>query len=166
MEKKNYSRIYTDRKRFLSVIQGAVTAAFLVFIIAMVSASFSKDVPISQIESTMDQQPGISELMKKNNRDVNYFFGISPSQCVYYKSDNIMDVRELFIVKTSDADEMELALDAAAERLERQTENFTGYGTDQLEKLQHAITIQKGDYLFYGVGDEADEWLEAFQKLL
>ena len=66
MEKKNYSRIYTDRKRFLSVIQGAVTAAFLVFIIAMVSASFSKDVPISQIESTMDQQPGISELMKKN----------------------------------------------------------------------------------------------------
>ena len=169
--KYHYSNKYHNagneaRKRFLAIVQAVVIAALLVFIIVMASAGSSKDIPVSQIENVMDLQPGISELMKKNGRDVTYFLGISPQQCLYYKSDNIMDVRELFIVKTSDSDEMELAAEAAQARLKRQKDNFTGYGTDQLEKLEHAIIRQKGDYLFYAVGDEADEWLEAFLKLL
>ena len=156
----------SGRKRFLAVVQGVIILGFLAFIIIMVSARSSKNVPMDQIENVMSSQQGISELVKKDDRAVSYFFGVCPDQCLYYKSDNIMDVRELFIVKTSDAAEMEMAAQAAASRLERQIENFTGYGTDQLEKLQHAITMQKGDYYFYAVGDEADEWQEAFLKIL
>ncbi len=155
-----------NRKNILNIIEAVVLAALVIFIVVMLTSNSSKDVSIDKIKETMSVQEGISELVEKDSSGTNSAFGMIPSEYLYYASNAIMDVRELFIAKTSNDEEMELIENAVASRLQTQIENFTGYGADQVALLEQAIYGQKGDYYFYAVGENAQEWQDAFYKLV
>ncbi len=155
-----------NRKNILNIIEAVVLAALVIFIVVMLTSNSSKDVSMDKIKETMSVQEGISELVEKDSSGTNSAFGMIPSEYLYYASNAIMDVRELFIAKTSNDEEMELIENAVASRLQTQIENFTGYGADQVALLEQAIYGQKGDYYFYAVGENAQEWQDAFYKLV
>ena len=155
-----------NRKTKLNIAQALLMVCMVVFIIIMISSNSAGTVPVSEMDETIKTMEGINELLKKDDMAVSRAFGYIPSEYLYYKSNDIMDVRELFIAKAADDDEMEQIESAVRSRLDTQIENFTGYGTDQLEKLENAILMKKGSYYFYAVGDEALLWQSAFLKLV
>lgn len=154
-----------NRKTILNIAEGVLMVCLLIFIITAVSRNSSGNAPFSSVKEEMSRLCTAAGLLEKDDRAVKSSFDYVPSEYIYYKSNDIMDVRELFIAKAADDDEMDRIIEAAAHRLAVQIENFTGYGTNQLEKLEHAILMQKGKYYFYAVGDEADEWQSNFIKL-
>ncbi len=155
-----------NRKNILNIIEAIVLAILVIFIVVMLTSNSSKDIAMDKIKETMSAQTGISELIEKDSAGTNTAFGMIPSEYLYYASNAIMDVRELFVAKTSDDEEMEQIENAVAGRLQTQIENFTGYGADQVALLEQAVYGQKGDYYFYAVGENAQEWQEAFYKLI
>ena len=156
----------TNRKTILNIAQSALVVCMIIFIIVMISRNSSVYVPMSDIDEAMRKATGISELMNKDDPAVKNAFGFVPSEYIYYRSDDIMDVRELFIARAADDNEMQQIQEAVRARISTQTENFTGYGTYQLAMIEQAIQIQKGDYYFYAVSDESDEWQQLFQDLI
>ena len=154
-----------NRKLKLNIAEGILMICLLIFIITVLTRNTSGNIPMSLIDQEMSSLNGVTDLIRKDDRAASSSFGFVPSDYIYYKSNDIMDVRELFIAKAADDDEMDRLTEAAAGRLAVQIDNFTGYGTNQLEKLEHAILMQKGDYYFYAVGDEADDWQSHFLRL-
>ena len=153
-----------SRKTKLNIALILIIVCLALFIIIMISRSSSGNTPVSEVKEAVSSLAGINELQEKDDTAAARSFGFVPSEYIYYKSNNIMDVRELFIAKASDYDEMEQIKSSVRSRLDIQIENFTGYGTNQLDMLENAVTVEKGDYYFYAVGDEAGEWQSAFLK--
>ena len=143
-----------------------VLAGLLVFIILMLTSGSSKDVPVSEIRERMLAQEGTADMIQKDDAGTSSVLGMIPSDYMYLRTDQIMDVRELFIAREPDADKMDNIESALNAHLEKQIENFTGYGTNQLDLLEHAVYIRKGDYCFFAVGEQAEEWQSAFLKLI
>ncbi len=155
-----------NRKNILNIIEAVILAALIIFIVVMLTSNSSKDVSMDEIKAALSTQTGVSELIEKDSSGTNTAFGMVPLEYLYYASNEIMDVRELLVVKTSDDDEMEQIESAVASHLQTQIDNFTGYGAEQVDLLEHAIYGQKGDYYFYAVGANAQEWQDAFYKLI
>ena len=149
-------------KRILNIAEVLVLAGIAVFVVLVLRQGFFREISMEQIRMALEQQPGIEELSLKGDALTRSCFEVVPSSYIYYKSDDIMDVRELLIAKAQDDTEMEILQEAVQKRLDRQIDIFTGYGTDQIDLLQHALSTQMGDYCFYAVGDEAEQWQEAF----
>lgn len=149
-------------KRILNIAEILVLAGITVFVILVLRQGVFHEVSMEQIRIQMEQQPGIKELSIKDDALTRSCFELIPSSYIYYKSDDIMDVRELLIAKALDDAEMDTLQEAVQKRLDRQIDIFSGYGTNQLDLLQHAVVMQRGNYCFYAVGDEAQQWQEAF----
>ena len=158
--------VLENKKRLLNIIELLVIAALAAFLIIMLTAGSSREVPMDSIRQHMEAQQGIEALLQKSDSAVNSAFGFVPSAYVYYRSDNVMDVSELLIVHTSDDLEMEKLENAVSGHLETQIDNYTGYGTNQVDLLEHAIMAEKGSYYFFAVGEQAEEWQDAFLKLI
>ena len=155
-----------NRKKILTIAQIAILAGILIFVILIMRQGISREVPMDQIAQAMEKQPGVDELLRKDDLLTYSSFGMVPDSYVYYKSDDIMDVRELLIARAADGDQMDQLQAAASKRVAEQSDNFENYGTNQFDLLQHALTMQRGDYFFYAVGDEAEQWQAAFLKVL
>lgn len=156
----------TDNKKLLNIIEAIVILFLLIFIILVAGKGRTKDISMSDAAEYFLGSSLTEGLGKKEDFSANQSFGLVPKEYVYIKSDEIMDVRELFIVKTSSDEEMEKIEDAVAERLEDQISSFTNYGTNQLSLLENALTFEKGRYYFYAVGEDADKLLDEFKKLI
>ena len=154
------------RKTILNIAEILVLAGLMIFIIAMLSSGSSKSIPVSEIRDNMAAQAGITDMILKDDAGTGSVLGIVPSDYIYYRTDEIMDVRELFIARIPDEDEMDRTESALMAHLDKQIENFTGYGTNQLDLLEHAVYTRKGDYCFFAVGEQAEEWQSAFLKLV
>ena len=76
-------------------------------------------------------------------------------------SEEIMDVSEVMIAK-ADAATLDRLEEAVRRRLEAQLAVFRSYGVNQKDLLEGATVLRRGDYLFYAVGESADQWTDAF----
>jgi hypothetical protein len=88
----------------------------------------------------------------------------SPASCegwLMFGSDDIMDVSEVMAAKGNAAalDDLESAVQR---RLEAQLAVFHSYGVNQKDLLEGATLMRRGNYLFYAVGEHADQWEDAF----
>ena len=143
----------------------ALIAGLLVYIFLVLGGSSAKDVPFDWIAIRMAPDPALMSLKEGDANTFRERFGLDPDGCegwLMYVSDDLMDVSELLIVKAGDDSVRARIEDAVAARLESQKESFRNYGTDQFEKLEHAIFWQRGSYLFYGVSDAVDRWETSF----
>lgn len=160
-----------QRKRIgkFDILQYLIMAALLAFMIIMLTRGSSKVVPIADIEAKMEAIPTVSELTKKDMNDAANVFGFDASvvnEGIYYRVDDIMNVNELLIVRVEDDDSQEALIDAVDRYLESKTESFDGYGTNQFGLLSNAVRTEKGQYVFFGVGEDVLEWETEFLKCL
>ena len=80
---------------------------------------------------------------------------------LYFAPESNMDVDELLIIRLKSEDQSFAVQRAIEERLQTQKNNFDGYGTDQLDLLEHfSKVIQIGKYRGLVVSGEADAWYE------
>ena len=148
-----------------TLVKLALVAALLVYVGLVRGGNGVKDVPIDAIAARYAEEMALAELHAADANAVLERFGIDPDGCegwLRYISDDLREVSELLIVKAPDDEARERVEAAAAARLESQKENFRNYGTDQFDKLEHAILWQRGGYLFYGVSDDVDRWEQTF----
>ncbi len=154
--------------RFL-VIEIVIAAALVAFMIFMLVSGGSADVPMTKIEAGMEEESSVAELRKKTLADAagNLGFEVAAvDEGIYYRMDDIMDVRELFIARIEDDDEREAVLAAVTKYMEEKRDSFEGYGTDQFGLLSNGIITEKGPYLFFGVSEDVLAWESKFLSLL
>ncbi len=151
------------------ILQYVIMAALLVFMIIMLTRGNSKVVPMADIEAKMGSIPTVSELTKKDMNDAAKTFSLDTTlidEGVYYKVDDIMNVNELLVAHVKDDGKREQLITAVQSYLDTKTESFDGYGTNQFGLLSHGVITEKGEYVFFGVGEDVLEWETEFLKCL
>lgn len=83
---------------------------------------------------------------------------------LYYHSTDMMSACEMLIVKLSSEEQQTSVKAAMEERLDSRKEAFDGYGSDQMEILNHAMIYCTGNYVCYIVAGEDRAWLQLFKK--
>ncbi len=80
----------------------------------------------------------------------------------YFKPISQMDVEELLIVRLASDDQAEALEEAVEERVDSQKTSFDGYGAAQCALLEKAIVKTRGNFLFYCVSPDAEQYYQAF----
>ena len=81
---------------------------------------------------------------------------------VYYGPDSNMDAAELLLVNLKDTSQKESVEEAIQKRIEYQKSCFEGYGVDQMELINNAMTITYGHYMLFIVSKDSSLAREAF----
>lgn len=151
-------------------IKAALICCLVIFMASMlmVGQHDSKTV-ISDMENKILAEGDLGTMLKSNSQMVKKIFGLNDAEyegIVYYQGSGVMDVSELLIVKLksdSQADTVEKAMQG---RVEAQIQNFTNYGTNQIDLLKSYEIRVVGNYCFYAVSENASQLREIFSKSL
>ena len=104
-------------------------------------------------------------MKKTDTMMIKRVFGLNSAEfegSVYYKGEGAMDVTELLIIKLKSDNQSEFVKAAIRERLDSQIQNFTNYGTNQLQLLESSEIQVIGNYCFYAVSENAVQLKEIF----
>lgn len=151
-------------ERRYAIAKWALLAALVAYTVLVVGANSARDVDFSAIQSAIAAAPGVSELKMLDENGFQERLDVAPTGCedwLMAGSDEIMDVSELMIARADEAtlDDLETAVQR---RLEAQLAVFRSYGVNQKDLLEGATLLRRGNYLFYAVGERADQWEDAF----
>ena len=151
-------------ERRYAILKWVLLAALAVYTVLVVGANSARDVDFSVIRSAIAAAPGVAELKTLDENGFQERMDATPAGCedwLMVGSDEIMDVSELLIAKADEAtlDGLESAVQ---KRLEAQLAVFRSYGVNQKDLLEGATLLRRGNYLFYAVGEHADQWEDAF----
>ena len=151
-------------ERRYAIAKWALLAALVVYTVLVVGANSARDVDFFVIRSAIAAAPGVSDLKMLDENGFQERLDVTPAGCegwLMAGSDEIMDVSEVMIARADEAtlDNLETAVQR---RLEAQLAVFRSYGVNQKDLLEGATLRRRGNYLFYAVGEHADQWEDAF----
>ena len=156
--------LYVPDLRY-ALMKWALLAGLLVYAILVIRANSARNVDFSLISGRMTAAPGLEALHPIDGNGFQDRFGIAPEGLegwLLYGADEIMNVSELMIARSSDAAALDRLEDAVRARLDSQLDVFRNYGVEQAGLLDGAALWRRGDYLFYGVGEDTGAWEDAF----
>jgi hypothetical protein len=104
---------------------------------------------------------GKKQIKKQLKLDSNNFDG-----CYYYASESIMDVREVLVIKLKDVSDADAVLSVLESRVSEKTALFEDYAPEESALLKSHVLISEGGFIYYAVGENADEGLDAFKSSL
>ena len=84
----------------------------------------------------------------------------------YIKSEDIMDVREILIIKLKENQTSDEAIEKIEKRLKNKQTLFEGYAPEQSAMLKDYCLKQKAGFIFYAVHNDKETALSAFNKIL
>lgn len=157
------------RRVFLNLAEIALLVLLAGFVVWIYFGDATKDVEISGISEAIIDRCGLGELEAGDANTLKRYFSLDGAEYegyMVYTAASLMNVEELLIVKVSDDDQFNALETAVNERLEEQINNFDGYGTEQMELLNHAVITERGDYFFYCVSENAAQWEEVFLSVI
>ena len=121
------------------------------------------------MEAALMDSGDLDEMQKSDNLTVKKIFGLNAAEydgILFYKGSGIMDVCELLVVKLKDNDQADDVEQAIRDRLDGQIQNFTNYGTDQIDLLNSSEIKIVGNYCFYAVSQKASRLAKIFSEHL
>lgn len=140
-----------------------------VFLTVSYKIQSAKNVPIEEIESEISSKIDLSLMKKCTDRDLVHFLEIEPASTkgyFYYKGIEALSVDELLVIKTKGHSALPGFRDLVDKRIEDQISTFEGYGPKQVASLKDALIIQKGPYILYYVGNDAQKIAEVFKNAI
>lgn len=107
------------------------------------------------LEGTAEQKA--KELKKQFLFDAGEF-----DSFVYYKSDDVMNVRELLIIRVKDAEQTSDIVKEIEKVLNDKKNLFESYAPEQSALLEKAIIETKQNFIFYAVGEDVSSAYSVF----
>lgn len=96
-----------------------------------------------------------------------FSFTVDSFDGVYYiKSDDIMDVREILIIRLKENQTSDEAIEKIEKRLKDKQTLFEGYAPEQSAMLKDYCLKQKAGFVLYAVLEEKETAISAFNKIL
>lgn len=152
----------------LNVLKYGMLLVIIAYIIVLVARE-GGDAPMETVKKNVAGAVKTDGMKEGNSQDFKRYYGLNADdyeEVFLYVPEGMMDVSELLIVRLKSEAQEETVREAAQKRLDTQTENFEGYGTEQTKLLKSAILESRGSYVFMAVGKDADKAYRAFKKSL
>lgn len=152
-------------KKYFSYIKIALVVLLLLFIVIDVKRDAESHSDINTVAAQVAKAADVGKESYAQERMIKRFYSLNPKEyegTVLYAPKDNMDVNEIFIVKLKDKSQSETVEEAVQKRLETQLKSFEGYGAEQTALLKSHVLEIRGNYVFYMVGEKANDAKKAF----
>ena len=153
----------------LRLINFILIFLLIVFIAKLLVGGKTSDTPIDQVTKQVTASIDLTNMTQADNQKLKKFYGLNAGD---YEGVSLsvgasnMDVEELLIVRMKDQKQADQVKEAMQKRIDTQTQNFAGYGVDQIGLLNDSVIDVQGNYAMLCVNAKAAEADEAFRKSL
>ncbi|WP_042276418.1 DUF4358 domain-containing protein [[Clostridium] dakarense] len=151
-------------KKYIKKILAIMVINISIFTIG---CSSEINISINEIESDLVKNINTDRMEKGDKKSLIRFYGINPDDLedfVLYIPKSNMDVDEMLVLKVKDLEKLEFIEESIESRVNRQIENFNGYGVEQVGLLDNYEMKIKDKYIFFVVSDKAEEIKDEFIK--
>ncbi len=147
-----------------------ICIVILVIFIGILSADeTASDKSVKEVAGAVIAEIDIKGLTKQSDMQIKKELSLSAKEYegIYFiKSDEIMDVREIIIIKLKDNQSSDEAKEKIEKRIKEKQTLFEGYAPEQSAMLQNYVLKQKAGFIFYCVLKENETAVAAFNKTL
>lgn len=147
-----------------------ICIVILVVFIGVLSADeTASDKTVKEVAGAVIAEVDIKGLTKQSEMQIKKELSLTADSYdgIYYvKSDEVMDVRELLIIKLKDNQSSEEAIQKIEKRIKDKQTLFEGYAPEQSAMLQNYVLKQKAGFIFYCVLNENETAVSVFNKTL
>lgn len=121
---------------------------------------------VSQIVDSIETEIPLDFVTESNNtKALKRFFSLNASdyeEVSLFSPSSSMDVEELLIIKVKSPEQIDIVETAIEDRVDKQLQSFSGYAPEQCALLEDYVFKVKGNYIFYSVGEKAEEIKQIF----
>ena len=152
-----------------AIVKAAFVALLAVFLVAVYRYVDAKDVSLDVMREWLTAETDLSSMEACDERQLRQFIGVEPSEYVdfiYYKGSEALSVDELLIIKVEDKSTLDGIMDRVERRVNTQIGDFESYGPELVRRLEDAVLIRRGIFLFFCVADDQSIYEEVFRDFV
>lgn len=141
----------------------------LVFIGVLSADETASDKTVKEVAGAVISVVDTKGLSKQSEMQIKKELSLSAQSYdgIYFiKSDEVMDVREILIIKLKDNQSSDEVIEKIEKRIKNKQTLFEGYAPEQSAMLQNYVLKQKAGFVFYCVLSENETAVSAFNKIL
>ncbi len=153
------------KKVAVKILELACVVAICFFLVYVTGSDPYSEAKIEDVEKAVTASmntDGLSKLKKNKTADTFAFDFSGIEGFSYYACDEIMDVREILIIKLKEDCDGEEILAAIEKRASEKQTLFEGYAPVEGDLLKNRILKKDSGYIFYAVGEDAAGGLASF----
>ncbi len=153
----------------LRIKEAACVVVLLVFILVLSTQNKQSSADLQSVFDAVSGAVDVSALEDCTESRFKKEFGLDAQEfddVRYLASDDVMEVRELLLVKLPQDNDGQALLDRIKARVNDKAELFAGYAPEQSGYLESYVLLQRSGYVLYVVSDTPDEAVRAFKKAL
>lgn len=144
-------------------------ALLLVFVLLLVTQNKQSASDPQTVFDAVLASVDVSALEERREDQFKKAFGFDAQDfdfVSYYAASDVMEVRELLLVKLPEGADAQPLVDKIKARVEDKAELFAGYAPEQSGYLETYVLLTRGGYVLYVVSDTPDDAVRAFKKAL
>lgn len=141
----------------------------VVFIGFLSKEETSSDKTVKEVASAVTSVVNVEGLQKQTELQIKKELSLSADSYdgIYFlKSEDIMDVREIIIIKLKESQTSDEAIEKLEKRVTDKQTLFEGYAPEQSAMLKSYTLKQKAGFIFFAVTEENETAVSAFTKIL
>lgn len=146
-----------------------ISICILCFGFNIIGCTRSINISIDEIQNKIIKYVDTNNMKKGDNKSLRRYFGISIDDVedyILYLPKTNMDVEELLILKVDDISKIDAIDEAIESRINKQLQNFNGYGVNQTALLENYEIKIKDKYVFYTVSKDAQNIKDNYMKII
>ncbi len=148
---------------FLEIICVVLLVFFIAFVTAEEKQVLLSAEEISQTVTAETSFSGLEKFGKDRFRDQTTLNPKNFESWIYFGSEDIMNVRELIIIKPGEVSR-EKIMTALEKRIQEKMNIFEAYSPEAFSLLEKCVLTEKNGVIFFAVGEDADKALAAFYE--
>ncbi len=156
--------------KFLRVKELLCVAVLVLFVFAAIAQKGRvSDAAPADVGAAVSAACGLEQLEVRGDKAFKKEFGLDPQQFsggYYAASDDVMEVRELLIVRLKSSDDGAALTETLRRRVEQKIVLFEGYAAEQAALLKNYRLKQSGNFVLFAVCDSPSEAVKAFSRAL
>ena len=160
-KKKRFSK--TEIYKYISVF---LLVVFVVWLTVFRSGSTK---PFEEVAQAVKDSIQDEELVLKDSQALKKYYGLNSADyegVLFYTSEFSMSAKEVVLIKVKNDHQVEEVKNAIDKRLETRIDSFEGYAPEQVQLLEEAQYVVRGNYIFLAVSPDAEEYRLAFVRSL
>jgi len=157
------------RIRFVSVAKYVVLVAIFVYVIMLFVFISGTTRPFEEVTNGIRPAMGGTDLVEINGQGFRRIYGINPATLggvMMFASEFRLSAEEVLVILVYDQDQIEPIRQTIEERLANQRQEFVDYNEDQVELIDNAQLVIRGNYIFFAVSERAKELRDIFLSSL
>lgn len=143
-----------------------LTAGYVALLMLFISGSRK---PFDEVSSAVREAVGTETLTEQTGQALKRSYGLNSSDydgVLYFTSASSISAEEVLLVRVKDSSQIQQVTDAIEEHTQNRLGDFEGYAPEQVKILEDARQSVRGNYIFFAVSENADQYIEAFADSL